>query len=43
MGSHAYILNQKERWQVIQYVKVLMGDGPEESAEGTADVDIASK
>ena len=43
MGSHAYILNQKERWQVIQYVKVLMGDGTEESAEGTADVDIASK
>jgi len=26
MGSHAYILNQEERWLVIQHVKLLMGD-----------------
>jgi len=28
MGSHAYILNQEERWLVIQHVKSLMGDIP---------------
>lgn len=32
MGSHAYILNQRERWEVIQYIKVLMGDGPAEES-----------
>jgi len=31
MGSHAFILNQEERWKVIQYVKVLMGG---DDAEG---------
>ncbi len=28
MGSHAFILNQEERWKVIQYIKELMGDNP---------------
>ena len=36
MGSHAFILNQEERWLVIQYVKELMGDNPEVNAEETA-------
>ncbi len=37
MGSHAYILNQKERWQVIQYVKILMGGDEDTSSDETAE------
>ncbi len=35
MGSHAYILNQEERWLVIQHVKNLMGDAPNSTGGST--------
>lgn len=39
MGSHAYIVNQEERWKLIQYIKVLMygEDGEETSSEAPAE------